>query len=132
MGGILWFEKENGKNMKESGENMYIIYSVRNMKESGEKKVNFSHLFGCKKKRKKKLCIENIFYTNNVNRKQKVEKGEYGNRNLELPTFLGTSYKPNRLMRKLSSFCLSINTQTKTSLLGCNNEGKTKKGDIFL
>lgn len=43
--------------MKESGENMYIIYSVRNMKESGEKKVNFSHLFGCKKKKNYPLKI---------------------------------------------------------------------------
>jgi len=65
------------------------------------KKVNFS-LFWLQKneKRKIKLCIENIFYLiKMILIGNKVETGKCGNRKLELPTFSGTSYKPNRLIR---------------------------------
>jgi len=54
-----------------------------------------------------------------------VEEGKYGNRNLELPTFSGTCYKPNKLTRNSFSFRLSIN-------LIVNNVVELKRGVIIL
>lgn len=66
-------------------------------------------------KRKNKLIkyAVKIYYKNKINRKQKVDEGKYGNSNLQLPTFSGTSYKPNRLIRNSPHFAFLLASCTK-------------------